>query len=218
MNKRKLLNSFLIVIAGLIVGAIFLTATNYLQLGLAIPLYLLLAFFFFELFPRKAQVEYSGGPVAVVWPPAAGPAATAAVKEAKAENIGIADIDKRAFLKLIGGAGIALFLFSIFNKRLEGLFFKNLPAPAENTLETTAASGVIDSSQNQPTYGYNISEIDDSIIAYYGFTNKDGGWFIMREDTETGSFRYVRGNMKFPNNWANRTNLKYDYYSKVFKL
>ena len=38
----------------------------------------------------------------------------------------------------------------------------------------------------------------------------------MRIDTDTGSFRYVRGNSNFAGGWNNREHLKYDYYVNVF--
>jgi len=213
MNKRKILIGCIFVILGLAVGAVFVTATSYFQLAIAILIYPLLAFFFFKAFPRGTRVMYHGRPVAVVQPPLVSAAGAGA---AKGESVGVVDIDKRAFLKLIGGAGLSLFLFSIFNKRVENLFSRSFPTPSEKTLETTAV-GVVDPSQHLPMYGYTISEIDDNVIAFYGFTNKDGAWFIMREDTNAGSFRYARGDLKFPNNWANRENLNYNYYSKVFK-
>lgn len=210
MNKNKILIGFIFVIAGLLVGVVFVTATTYFQLAVAILLYPLLALFFFVAFPRGVRVIRPAGQTTAVWPPAS----SAEKTRAKGDSIGIVDLDKRAFLKLIGGAGIALFLFSIFNKRVENLFFKSLPAPAP---AGTISNGNGDLAQHQPMDGYSISEIDDNIIAFYGFTNKDGAWFIMREDTDTGSFRYIRGNSNFPGNWTNRANLKYDYYSSVFK-
>ncbi len=141
----------------------------------------------------------------------------------KRDNISIIDIDKRAFLKLIGGVGLSLFLLSIFNKRIEGLFSKSLPASGNTTLEATGGlpagrqGNEIDQAPSQPTGGYKISEIDDNVITFYGFINKDGAWYIMREDTDTGSFRYTKGDFNFPGSWTRRQNLKYDYTCNVFK-
>jgi len=39
------------------------------------------------------------------------------------------DIDRRAFLKLIGTAGMSLFLFSMFTKKAEAAFFGSVPGP-----------------------------------------------------------------------------------------
>jgi hypothetical protein len=134
-------------------------------------------------------------------------------------NIGISDIDKRVFLKLIGGAGISLFLFSIFNKRAEGLFFKSLPASGVSgavSLEDIAGNK-IDPAQKKPLDDYSISDIENGIITFYGFISKDSSWYIMRVDTNTGAFRYTKDKSNFRANWANRQNLKYDYLDNVFK-
>lgn len=210
MNKYKILIGFIFIIAGVLVGAVFVNATNYSQLAIAAVLYSLLALFFFIVFPRGTQVSHSGRLNVSVWPPAG----LSEVGTATGGNADAIDIDKRTFLKLIGGAGLAFFLFSVFRNKIEGLFFKGLPSG-------TSSQGTIANSeslaQNQPMDGYSISEIDDNIIAFYGFTNNDGNWFIMREDTDTGSFRYTKGVSNFPSNWDNRANLKYSYYSSVFK-
>lgn len=214
MNKRMVLNGFLFTIAGLMVGAVFVTATNYLQLAIAVLLYPLLALFYFRAFPRRGRIAYSSGVMASVRSSAG---TTKGIGGSISDNLGITDLDKRAFLKLIGGAGIALFLFSIFNKRTENLFFKSLPVPAGASVPLgNVPNNGADLAQSQPMDGYSIAEIDDNIIAYYGFTNKEGSWFIMKEDTDNGSFRYVKGGSSFPSNWANRTKLRYDYYNNVF--
>ena len=212
MNKGKVLTGFIFIVAGLVVGATFVTAKTYLQLAVAILLYPLLILFFFKVFPRRTRAAYSRESVATSHPSMK---SVAGIGAAIGENLGIADIDRRAFLKLIGGAGLAVFLFSIFNKKFENLFPKSSPAPSERNMKT-AATDSSNLEQDQPLLGYNITEIDDSIIAFYGFTNHQGAWFIMREDANKGSFRYTKGQINFPGNWMNRTNLKYDYYNNVF--
>jgi hypothetical protein len=211
MNKHKILIGFIFVIAGMIVGATFVTATSYFQLAIGILLYSLLAVFFFMAFPRGATMVPSENQVTAAWFQGG---SGRNIRTAAEENSGI-DVDKRAFLKLIGGAGLAFFLFSVFKNKIEGLFFnKNLPAP---TVSNGTVTNGNDMDQNQLMEGYSISEIDDNIIAFYGFTNHDGAWFIMREDSDTGSFRYARGDLNFPLAWTNRTKIRYDYYSSVFK-
>lgn len=212
MRKILIYGSF--VIASLAVIAAFMTATTYSQLAVAIFIYPLLVYFAFNAFPRKTQMNPSKEPVTTTIQPPLTPAEK--VEEDKGKNmIGITDLDKRVFLKLIGSVGLTLFLFSIFNKKAEGLFFKSLPASGRLSLEDIAGNK-IDPAQNQPTDGYSISEVDDNVIAFYGFINKDNAWFIMREDIDTGSFRYTKGDSNFPGNWSNRENLKYDYFSNVF--
>lgn len=112
------------------------------------------------------------------------------------------DIDRRLFLKLIASGGISLFFFSLFTHKAEKIFLGPSSTPDKNVPKDT-----ID--------GYQIAEIDDSTPAYFGYINKDGEWFI-RKDDESGSFRYVKGSANFANNWANRAMQSYDYFSSVF--
>ncbi len=124
------------------------------------------------------------------------------------------DVDRRAFLKIVGSAGISLFVFSLFTKRAHAAFFGSVPGPGTIALKDTTGT-VIDPAQNHPTDGYNISQIDDSAPAYYGFTNKNAAWFIMQEDS-SGTYRYAKGTSNFPTNWTGRAGLTYDYFHNVF--
>src|SRR4029078_12030438 len=99
--------------------------------------------------------------------------------------------DKRAFLKLIGVAGVSVFLFSIFSKRGQIPFFGKMAGSDTVSLKDSKGK-TIDPAQSQPLVCFQISEIDDGVVAYYGFINKSGAWFIMREDTESSSFRYAK--------------------------
>ena len=125
------------------------------------------------------------------------------------------DVDRRNFLKLIGSAGILADIWGLFSKR-GGIssFLGNTDAFESITLKNTSGN-VINPAENSPTDGYNISQIDDSIPSYFGFVNKDGGWFIMREG-EDSAFRYVKGDGNFTVNWSNRAKLNYSYFDKVF--
>jgi|SRR6266404_995194 len=219
MRKTITYTSF--AVASLIVVTIFLTSKTYTQLIIGILLYTPLVYLAFKIFPRRKweaggiSVELTGDEPKAETETAAAPIAQ--VTESKVMQVGIADIDKRAFLKLIGGAGIALFLYSIFSRKAEGLFFKNSAGSASGVVAIADTSGKkIDPALNHPTDGYRISEIDDNAVTFYGFTNKDGLWFIMKEDTDTGSFRYSKGEKDFPGRWNERENLKYDYYDNVF--
>lgn len=209
---RKTLTYSGFIIASLVVVAAFVTATSYVQLAAAIVLYPLLVYFAFKIFPHKTWKA----PVIAIRLPvkSATNVETETVKPEK-EAVEIADIDKRAFLKLIGAAGISLFLYSIFIKRAGGPIFGSTPGSGTVSLKN-ADDHKIDPAEKQPTDGYRITELDDSIIAYYGFTNRDGGWFIMKEDTDKGSFRYTKGDFNFSGGWNNREHLRYDYYNNVF--
>ncbi len=124
------------------------------------------------------------------------------------------DFDRRAFLKLIGSAGISIFVFSLFTKRAEAAFFGSVPGPGTVALKDTAGAQ-IDPAVKQPTDGYKVNQIDDASPAYYGFTKKGGAWFIMKEDS-SGNYRYTKGASGFPTNWTNRASLTYDYYDNIF--
>src|SRR3989344_465058 len=181
--------------------------TSYIQLGLVILLYPLLILFVYKFLTRRWRRRGE-----------ANETTTTTKTINKIDSLGISDIDKRVFLKLIGGAGIFLFFFSLFNKKAEGLFFKSIPGSASGQVTLTDTDGnAINPAQNQPLDGYSITEIDDNTIAYYGFLSKDGAWYIMRADTINGSFRYTKNKTNFSDNWTNRENLKYDYYNYVFR-
>ena len=133
------------------------------------------------------------------------------------------DLDRRMFIKLIGSTGIMLFLFSLFTKKAEAAFFGSVPGPGTLALKDTAGNK-IDPAEKHPTDGYKIAQVDDtssSTYAYYGFTNKDGAWFIQRETLtgeNAGDYRYARGSSSFSGNWLNRGSQSpdYDYFDEVF--
>jgi hypothetical protein len=124
------------------------------------------------------------------------------------------DIDRRMFLKLIGSAGISVFFLSIFTQKAEGAFFGSVPGPGTISVKDTSGTK-IDPAEKHPTDGYRISQLDDSSPAYYGFTEKAGNWFIMKEDS-SGNYRYAKGASSFSTNWTNRAALSYDYYDVIF--
>jgi len=67
---------------------------------------------------------------------------------------------------------------------------------------------------------YALQDIDDSAYPYYyGFVNKDGGWYIMRQD-KNGSIRYAMQKIapkgQYTKAWNNRTNLIYTYWDTEF--
>lgn len=124
------------------------------------------------------------------------------------------ELDRRLFLKLIGSAGISLFLFAIFTRRAQGAFFGSMPGPGTVAIKDSTGAQ-IDPAIKTPTDGYRINQLDDSSPAYYGFTDKTGAWYIMKEDS-SGNYRYVKGASSFSTNWTNRASLTYDYFDAVF--
>lgn len=196
---RLLLVNFSFVMVLALVVATFITAKSYTQLGIAIILYPLLAIFAYKVFEHT------------IWKPSQ-PAVTVVekVEAVKKEYVGVSDIDKRLFLKVIGATGLSFFLISIFGRRAENFLF------GQNQTTQPAPAGKTSAASPSPTDGYTISEIDEGIVGYFGFINKDGAWFIMKRDTDSGSFRYAKGKSDFPGNWKMRENLKYDYFHNVF--
>lgn len=138
-----------------------------------------------------------------------------AEKAAEGKILSGFDIDRRMFLKLIGSAGITLFLFSIFTKKAEGAFFGSVPGPGTISLKDTTGAK-IDPAVKQPTDGYTLAQVDDGVSnTYYGYLNKDGAWYILREDSSS-NYRYSKGSSSFSTNWTNRASLTYDYFDVVF--
>lgn len=121
------------------------------------------------------------------------------------------DPDRRTFLKIAGSVGLGVFFLSVFSKRFENniLNGKLYGLSGSKGLQSGNPGSKTDVS------GYEISEIDDANPTYFGFIDKDGKWYIMKE-TDSGSFRYARGQNNFSVNWATRDKLSYGYYNKIF--
>lgn len=127
------------------------------------------------------------------------------------------DADRRQFLKLISSAGLTLFLFSIFAKRAQAAFFGSTPGPGTIAIKDTSGTP-INPAEKGPTDGYKIAEIADGTISYYGFTNKDGGWFIMKEDPDSVDryYMYKKGSSAFDTAWSGRAGLSYENFEDAF--
>lgn len=208
MSKKTLIyGSF--ILTSLVTITLFVTSRTYIQLVAASFLYLLVAYFALRLFPRKGRIRGI---------PHNKPTYTAQPSYASggSENADVVDINKRDFLKMAWTAGLSFFIFSIFTKRAETLFFGKAAAGSGITALEDTTGNKINPAREQPTDGYQISDIDYGNITFYGYTKKNGNWFITKEDTEVGSFRYTKGGSDFPSNWANREHLKYDYFHNVF--
>lgn len=64
---------------------------------------------------------------------------------------------------------------------------------------------------------YNISDMDiASDTKYYGFEDVDGNWYIQREITSTGAYRYASGSSDYSTAWTNRASQVYNYFSVEF--
>lgn len=208
---RKAITYSTFIGAFVMVVFLFVTAKSYTQLAFAAVLYPGIAYLFLNLFPRDKEHE-----VTIEIAKDDHKEKKVEVVQTEKSRVEIADIDKRAFLKLIGATGVTLFLVSLFSKKAQIPFFgKSAGGTADEITIKDKKGEAINPAERQPLDGFQISEIDDGLISYYGFINKNGSWFIMREDTQNSSFRYAKGENGFPNGWNNRTQLKYDYFYNV---
>jgi len=124
------------------------------------------------------------------------------------------DVNRRDFLKLIGSAGILALILGLFGRR-GGIPNLLGNANLDSVALKDTSGNIVNPAQDSPTDGYSISQIDDSVPSYFGFVNKEGSWFIMREG-EDSAFRYVKGDTNFGTSWASRSKLNYNYFDKVF--
>jgi hypothetical protein len=218
MKKIALYTSFLA--AGFADVGVFLTSNNYIQLILAIILYFPLIYIAFKIFPRRTlpaeQIPLQKPSIIepyvsidnkIEQHPISQPPSTDEVK--------ISDINKRVFLKIIGATGLSFFISSLFSKKIESHILGR-PEESSTISIIDPVGNVIDPAKHNPMDNYKISEVDYGINTYYGFIDQNDGWFIMKEDINSGTYRYRKGIGNFPDNWNNRENLKYDYYNQVF--
>ena len=67
------------------------------------------------------------------------------------------------------------------------------------------------------TRSYNVADKDtDGTTKYYGFTGRAGDWYILRENTTTDEYRYVKGSSSYSTNWTGRAGLTFGYYHEIF--
>ena len=67
--------------------------------------------------------------------------------------------------------------------------------------------------------GYLACDIDDtSDPKYYGFTAKDGSWYIIKESVASKTFRYAKGSSNYTTNWTGKADLTYDYPYNTFNV
>lgn len=197
--------------ASLADAAIFLTTTTYVQLATAIVLYLPLIYLAFKLFPRKTHIIIP--PIQTI--PNKDKVEQSLSEQPIDKELGISDINKRAFLKIIGATGISFFISSLFSRKAGPLILGRAEEPEMTTLKNTTGK-IIDPAEHYPTDNYKISEVEYGTNTYYGFIDQGEGWFIMKEDINSGTYRYIKGDTNFLENWNNRENLKYDYFNRVF--
>jgi len=137
------------------------------------------------------------------------------IKPIEGEVEGEFDQERRKFLRIIGSAGASLFFLSIFTKKAQAAFFGSVPGPGTVALKDKAGAQ-IDPAVKQPTDGYKIAKIDDAgAVSYFGFLDKEGKWFIQKEDA--GDYQYASGDSGFSTSWGiHDTTLEYHPFDEAF--
>lgn len=68
--------------------------------------------------------------------------------------------------------------------------------------------------------GYKISDQNvnsgNSNIQYIGMVNRYGNWYIMVQNSDTGSYQYLRGDSGYTTAYAAREVNVYDYFYNIF--
>lgn len=220
---KKILIYYNFIIVSLVALAGFLNAQSYTDLVETLPFLPLVAYFGIFIFPHKRRAiilpqKISPKKVLPVRPSeitVKPPAVEGEVLEDGKEGL---DQNRRIFLKLIGSAGLSVFFFALFTKKAEAAFFGSVPGPGTLKIKDIAGNQ-INPAEKQPTDGYNISRVDDSTPAYYGFLDKDSNWFIMKENTD-GTYLYAKGSTDFAGNWGLRgdevNGPTFDYFDETF--
>lgn len=69
----------------------------------------------------------------------------------------------------------------------------------------------------KPTDGYGVNNItSDATYKYFGFENKDGGWYIMRKTLADSTFKYSAGASNYSTAWTNKSSQTYANYGDTF--
>ncbi|MFZ5988552.1 MAG: hypothetical protein ACOYWZ_15700 [Bacillota bacterium] len=64
---------------------------------------------------------------------------------------------------------------------------------------------------------YRINDTDTgSATKYYGFTDRNGAWYILRESNNGSTYRYACGTVFYSDNWNSRTTLGYTRFDEAF--
>ncbi|MDO8487702.1 MAG: hypothetical protein Q7S31_00110 [bacterium] len=202
---RKIIVYYCFIVSLTLVIASFISAKTISQIISSLVFSPLAIYFFWLALPRYQQAL----PLAQI------PKKKAAIVEPVPPVNASLDGERRDFLKLIGTAGVSIFLYNLLFRRDAAPLFGSSSASTTPLALQNAQGEVINPAERSPTQGYYISQIDDSTVSYFGFINNLGQWFIMRQDTDN-SYRYTRGDKNFTTNWAKRIKLTYDSFDNVF--
>ena len=69
---------------------------------------------------------------------------------------------------------------------------------------------------SDPLAKYKFADLDDDASPnYYGATDSEGNWYILKEDTSAKTLRYATGDEDYATNWTGRVGLSYGYLFDV---
>lgn len=205
----RVISKAVFLVAVLFVVAMFITSKSYEQLGLSVVLYPLVAYFAYTLFVCKKPKSVITPAISENQTVATSAFQNPVQQSALAENSSkdVVDIDKRAFLKIVGATGLSYLVFSILGKRIETSIFQTT-GNAFQSSSNNRAPEPLNTFEN-----YRITEIGyDNLVTYYGFVSNEGSWIIMKEDSGNNSFRYSSGDANFESSWNIRETLRYVYF------
>jgi len=219
---RRLLAYYNFVVCGVMVLVGFSGAQSYPQLASAALFYPLAVYFTLLVIPqRKRALKYPVAPAKQSESKFKSKKTIVAMEpevlEPEKETERDFDLDRRAFIKLIGSAGLSVFFLSMFTKKAQAAFFGSVPGPGTIAIKDSTGT-VIDPAEKHPTDGYRLAELDDSVPSYYGFINRDSEWFIMREES-TGTYKYKTGSSGFSAAWLDKgeiPEIEWLYYDSAF--
>jgi len=212
---KKLFIYYGFVVSSIMTLTGFLGASNYSQLVSASLFFPVFVYFGTLIFPERKRALVVPQRAVAPKKVRSSKKPTVLKKIDEKSDTPLLDKDRRMFLKLIGTGGMSVLLLSLFGaKSAQAAFFGSVPGPGIVGVKDTSGTA-IDPSKHHPTDGYRISRLDDSVPAYYGFTNKDGEWFIMKEDA-SGNYTYATGSTDFTDNWTGKGDLSYGEFFDKF--
>lgn len=87
---------------------------------------------------------------------------------------------------------------------------KNIKVGGGGGMPSDVAQAIVFNLQN-----YKLTDIDDTTATeYYGYTDKDGNWYIKK--VTSSAIRFIKGTSDYTTNWTGRAALSYDYFYSIF--
>jgi len=152
---KKLLIYYCLLAVALVVIAGFISARSFTEIASAILFYPMVIYFVSQSIPPKKKTIIHSKDISPV-----------ELKLEGEEKIYISDSNKRAFIKLIGSAGLSLFLFALFTKKAQAAFFGSGGGPGIVALKDTTGT-TIDPAKHHPTDESNRRLLFSGLLRIY---------------------------------------------------